>query len=76
MSIHMSIHRVALVQGKFPDFLVEAWDDYDFRKDSDNDRPGVLTVLFNVSVFVGVYSLLSSFGACPQVGVTSRCVFV
>lgn len=33
--------RVALVQGKFPQFLIEAWDDYDFRKDSDNDRPGV-----------------------------------
>ena len=32
--------RVALVQGKFPDYLLEVWDDYDFRKNSDNDRPG------------------------------------
>jgi len=33
-------NRVGLCQGKFPDFLMEAWDDYDFRKKSDNDRPG------------------------------------
>jgi len=33
---------VSLVQGKFPQFLIEAWDEYDFRKDSDNDRPGIL----------------------------------
>ena len=32
--------RVALCQGKFPNFLIDAWDEYDFRKDSDNDRPG------------------------------------
>ena len=28
------------MKGKFPDYLLDAWDDYDFRKDSDNDRPG------------------------------------
>ena len=33
-------HRVGLCKGKFPDFLMEAWDEYDFRKKSDNDRPG------------------------------------
>ena len=38
--------RVALVKGKFPDFLLEAWDDYDFRKDSDNDRPGKLRMIY------------------------------
>ena len=36
----LSHYRVALCQGKFPDFLMDAWDEYDFRKDSDNDRPG------------------------------------
>lgn len=37
------IFRVAVCSGKFPDFLMEAWDDYDFRKKSDNDRPGKST---------------------------------
>lgn len=37
----MQLDRVALCQGKFPDFLIDAWDEYDFRKDSDNDRPSV-----------------------------------
>ncbi len=32
--------RVALSSGKFPDFLLDTWDDFDFRKKSDNDRPG------------------------------------
>ena len=36
----MLLCRVALCQGKFPNFLMDAWDEYDFRKDSDNDRPG------------------------------------
>ena len=34
--------RVAVCQGKFPDFLLEEWDNYDFRKKSDNDRPSEL----------------------------------
>ena len=32
--------RIGFCQGKFPEFLMDAWDEYDFRKDSDNDRPG------------------------------------
>ena len=32
--------RMAICYGEYPDFLLEAWDDYDFRKHSDNDRPG------------------------------------
>ena len=39
LSLSLSLIRVALCQGKFPDFLIDAWDEYDFRKDSDNDRP-------------------------------------
>jgi hypothetical protein len=31
--------RVGVCQGEFPNFLLEAWDEYDFRKKSDNDRP-------------------------------------
>lgn len=37
----MQIERVSVCQGKFPEFMLEAWDDYDFRKKSDNDRPSV-----------------------------------
>ena len=41
LQVHVvSLYRVAICSGKFPDFLMEAWDDYDYRKDSDNDRPG------------------------------------
>ena len=36
----LPLFRVALCRGKFPNFLMDAWDEYDFRKDSDNDRPG------------------------------------
>ena len=32
-------YRVGVCYGQFPDFLLEAWDDFDFRKKSDNDRP-------------------------------------
>ncbi len=30
---------MAIAMGKYPDFMLEAWDDYDYRKNSDNDRP-------------------------------------
>ena len=32
-------YRVGICYGKFPAFLLEAWDDSDFRKESNNDRP-------------------------------------
>lgn len=31
---------MAYCEGKFPEFMLDAWDEYDYRKDSDNDRPG------------------------------------
>ena len=33
--------RVVYCEGKFPEFMLDAWDEYDYRKDSDNDRPGI-----------------------------------
>ncbi|XP_064383267.1 serine/threonine-protein kinase haspin-like [Halichondria panicea] len=77
----VQMDAVALVQGKFPDFLVEAWDDYDFRKDSDNDRPVVfpesqLYVLFsaeNSGVQLGSYvyhSLQEAISVLQQVTAT------
>lgn len=36
----MCVCRVAYCEGKFPEFMLDAWDEYDYRKDSDNDRPG------------------------------------
>lgn len=39
-------HRVAYCEGKFPEFLLDAWDEYDYRKESDNDRPGLYSPLY------------------------------
>jgi hypothetical protein len=36
-------YRVAYCEGRYPEFMIDAWDEYDYRKDSDNDRPGDLS---------------------------------
>ena len=46
--------RVAVCTGQYPDFLLEAWDEYDFRKKSDTDRPGRAIAK---SVAISYYSL-------------------
>lgn len=42
---------MAYCQGKFPEFLLDAWDEYDYRKDSDNDRPGLYLQWFTHAMF-------------------------
>ncbi|CAI8047892.1 Serine/threonine-protein kinase haspin homolog [Geodia barretti] len=37
----MQVERAAYCEGKFPEFMLDAWDEYDYRKDSDNDRPDI-----------------------------------
>ena len=43
--ISLSCHpRLGLVKGKYADFLLTAWDEWDEDEDSDNDRPGDETI--------------------------------
>lgn len=48
----MQVDRVALCEGNFPEFLMDAWDEYDYRKESDNDRPDIFGGSQQYIVFV------------------------
>lgn len=37
----VSIYRMAVCKGPYPEYLLDAWDTFDFSHDSDNDRPDV-----------------------------------
>ena len=39
--------RIVCTKGKYPQALLEKWDEFADRKDSENDRPGVSMVLSN-----------------------------
>ena len=36
----MFLFRVACVEGRYPEVLLDEWDAYHHRKGSENDRPG------------------------------------
>eukprot|EP00731_Ephydatia_muelleri_P021122 Em0013g849a len=37
----VSIYRMAVCVGPYPEYLLDAWDVFDFTHDSDNDRPDI-----------------------------------
>ena len=44
-------NRLGICQGEYPEFLLEAWDQFDEDEESDNDRPGeecsLITIIIN-----------------------------
>lgn len=36
------LYRMGICTGTYPDFLLEAWDLWDEKEESENDRPGEL----------------------------------
>ena len=40
LGLLLSSPRMSVRKGKFPDFLMDAWEDYDHEQKSENDVPG------------------------------------
>lgn len=34
------LYRLGISKGVYPDFLINAWDNFDEKEESENDRPG------------------------------------
>ena len=54
MLILFCFSRMGLCRSAYPEFLIDAWDQWDDEENSENDRPGELKKLsaFTSSLFV------------------------
>ena len=48
--------RLGISKGKYPDILINAWDEWDEKEESENDRPGNVMIDLLTSLSLDVFT--------------------